>query len=119
MRIFLHFIETTGWKVLLGGKSKLTGIHVNQNFPIAAIIAYRVRENIFIVATIDDSYLKMVKIRVTGETKFEWLMARYNRPSYSSICTRQITFSEECFYGIAMPKRSYNVKILAEQISGT
>ena len=115
----MHFIATIGWKVVLGGKSKLTGIHVNENFPIAAIIAYHVKGNIYIVAAMDDSYLKMVKIRITGETTFDWLAAKYNRPLYSSMCTKQITFSEDCFNGTSMPKRSYNVELLAEQMSCT
>ena len=114
---FLHFIATIGWKVVLGGKTKLTGIHVNENFPIAAIISYRVKGNIYIVAAMDDFYLKMVKIRITGETTFDWLTAKYRGPS--SMCTKQITFSEECFYGTGMPKSSYNVQLLAEKISGT
>ena len=112
----MHFIATIGWKVVLGGKSKLTGIHVNESFPIATIIAYHVKGNIYIVAAMDDSYLKMVKIRITGETTFDWLTAKYNRPSYSSMCTKQITFYEECFYGTSMPKRSYNVELHAEQM---
>ena len=108
------FIETVSWNILLDGKTKLSGLHANG----AASIAYRVEENTFIVAAYNGKFLKMVKIKVTGETTFDWIEAKYHRPSSDSTCKSQSTFDLTCFHGTSMPETSYNVVLLAEKISG-
>ena len=109
------FSDNLGWNILLRGKTKLSGIHINHNIPIEAIIAYHVKESYFIVAALDDSYLKMVKIRVTGKTTFKWISARYNVPSSNSLCKSQRTFNLDCFSGTSMSSNSYNVVLRAEK----
>lgn len=108
------FIETVSWNILLDGKTKLSGLHANG----AASIAYRVEENTFIVAAYGGKFLKMVKIKVTGETTFEWIEAKYHKPSSDSTCKTQLSFDIDCFHGTPMSVKSYNVVLLAEKISG-
>ena len=108
------FTETVRWNILLDGKTKLSGQHANG----AASIAYRVEENTFIVAASGGKFLKMVKIQVTGETTFDWIEAKYHRPSSDSTCKSQLTFDLACFHGTSMPETSYNVVLVAEKTSG-
>ena len=102
------------WNIFLDGKTKLSGLHANG----AASIAYRVEENTFIVAAYNGKFLKMVKIQVTGETTFDWIEAKYHRPSSDSTCKSQLTFDLACFHGTSMPETSYNVVLVAEKTSG-
>ena len=101
----------------MGGKTKLSGIHINHNIPIEATIAYHVEGNYFIVAALDNNgdqmLLKMVKIRVTGETTFKWISARYIVSSSNPLCKRQRTFNLDCFSGASMSSKSYNVVLRA------
>ena len=99
---------------MLEGKTKLFGTAVNA----AADIAYRVKENTFIVAASGGNFLKMVKIKVTGDTTFEWIEAKYHRPTSDSTCKSQLTFDLDCFHGTPMTVKSYNVVLRAEKISG-
>ena len=108
------FTETVSWNILLDGKTKLSGNAANG----AASIAYRVEENTFIVAASGGKFLKMVKIQVTGETTFEWIEAKYHKPSSDSTCKSQLSFDLDCFHGTPMTVKSYNVVLLAEKISG-
>ena len=108
------FTVAVRWNIFLDGKTKLSGLHANG----AASIAYRVEENTFIVAAYNGKFLKMVKIKVIGETIFDWIEAKYHRPSSDSTCKSQSTFDLACFHGTSMPETSYNVVLLAEKISG-
>ena len=54
----------------------------------------------------------MVKIRVTGETTFDWLEAKVkNGPSGN--CKVQATFNEECFEGTPVTQKEYDVTLSA------
>ena len=108
------FTVAVSWNIFLDGKTKLSGLHANG----AASIAYRVEENTFIVAAYNGKFLKMVKIQVTGETTFDWIEAKYHRPSSDSTCKSQLTFDLACFHGTSMPETSYNVVLVAEKTSG-
>ena len=81
---------------MLGGRTRMEGGWVNAS----ATIAFPMGENVFILACINDRgpHLKMVKIRVTGETTYEWIEARVQRRSYPTNCKAQETFTvEECW----------------------
>ena len=56
--------------------------------------------------------LEMVKIRVTGETTFNWLEAKYNE-SYPEECGKQSTFDEGCFEGESVRQHIYDVDLVA------
>ena len=78
-----------------------------------ASIAYPLAEkNVFIVGKPDVKFLKMVKIRVTGETAFDWLEARYYA-NYPKDCGVQLTFTENCFQGSSANQEKYNVILSA------
>ena len=106
---------------MLNGKTKLSGLLIGSGFPgdqLEATIAHQIIPNIFIVAAVDGHYLKMVKIRVTGITTFEWIEAKYMAPSSDSKCRHQQSFSIDCFDGPAMSASHYNVVLLAGKNPG-
>ena len=57
-------------------------------------------------------YLKMVKIRVTGTRRYEWIDAKYDT-NYSAECGDQSSFTLECFKGTSVPQSKYNVELIA------
>ena len=105
---------------MLGGKTRLEGIWVNAS----AGPAFPMGENIFIVGCVEcgGPHLKMVKIRVTGETTFEWIEARVQRRNYPSHCKAQETFTVECWndgstengYGTIFDESRYSVVLVAK-----
>ena len=73
-------------------------------------------QNVFIVALVAGTDLKMVKIRVTGETTFDWIEAKYNE-HFPRACGIASTFYEDCFQGPSVTKTNYNV-ILDASLKG-
>ena len=106
-----------GWNVKLHGSTKLSGTWITGGTNDATI-AYHVNGNVFIIAAVRGPYLKMVKIAVTGETTFDWIDAKYHKPSATSSCRYQDTFSESCFHGKSVSKGQYNVQLVASSGSG-
>ena len=81
----------------------------------APSIVYSLAEkNVFIlgITNIEEQMLKMVKIRVTGKTTFNWLDARYKQ-NYSEECGKQSTFNEGCFQGPSVGQDKYDVDLIA------
>ena len=105
-----------GFDVLLNGATKLFGIAINGRLP--ATIAYPLGEDIFIIGLKEEQYLKMVKIRVTGEHTFVWMSAKY-RTDHPDECETKLTFTEDCFEGNEMGEANYNVQLAAVATSGT
>lgn len=95
---------------MLGGKTRLEGKWVNS----VASLAFPCGENIFIVASVSGNFLKMVKIRVTGETTFDWIEAKYQKGIYPTNCKAQETFTEECFVGTSVEESFYSVVLVAK-----
>ena len=106
-------LQNVGFDVLLNGQTKLSGKWARG----PATIAYPLGENIFIIGYHDGHYLKMVKIRVTGEHTFVWMSAKY-RFDHPYKCEAQLTFYEDCFQGIPVRQAYYNVKLVAVATSG-
>lgn len=74
MNLIYFLIETC--EVMLNGATEMNGAWISG----AAAIAYALQEkNVFIVATVSSTHLKMVKIRVKNEQDFDWIEAKYNR----------------------------------------
>ena len=103
----------------MGGQTKLFGRFINNGVPIQATIAYCLGGNVFLVAGIEEPFLKMAKIFVTGETSFDWMEAKYSQPSSDSNCRHQLTFTKECYHGNSMNESAYNVQLIATKIPGT
>ena len=101
---------------MLDGKTKLSGKYIRTQ--LEATIAHEISHNIFIVAALDGHHLKMVKIRVTGITTFEWMKAKYMSPSSDSKCRYQQSFSIDCFHGTDVSASGYNVVLLARKKPG-
>ena len=110
--------QAEGWNVKLDGSTKVSGKWINRGNPIPATIAYHVDGNVFIIAAVEGSYLKMMKIEVTGETTFNWVDAKYHAVSATSSCREQETFSESCFHGSSVAKGNYDVQLVASSGSG-
>ena len=103
----------------MGGQTKLSGRSINHDVPIPATIAYSLGRNVFLVAGIEEPFLKMVKIFVTGKTSFNWMEAKYSQPSSNSSCMHPSTFTKECYHGNSMNESAYNVQLIATKIPGT
>ena len=95
--------------MLLGGQTRLVGSAVSG----ATAIAYPLSEkNVFILANPGIPFIKMVKIRVTGEKTFDWIDAKYHR-NVSEECGQQLTFLESCFHGTSVRPDQYDVELVA------
>ena len=73
----------------------MTGVSVNNGVPIPATLVYKLGSNEFLVGAVDDGYLKMDKIKVTGAKTYQWLATRYKKP-----------FDAACADPAAHPKRT-------------
>ena len=75
-------------------------------------------DNIFIVVCLCGYHFKMVKIRVTGETTFDWMEAKYEwMNKVPTKCKAQETFTAECFVGTSVSQWHYNVELVAKQVA--
>ena len=102
------------FQVLLNGETTFKGSWANG---ASATIAYPlVEKNVFIVSTVTTyanlPIIKMVKIRVTGETTFDWLEAKYHQ-NFPSECGKQSTFNENCFTGKSVDQDKYDLNLKA------
>ena len=112
--------QTLGWKVQLGGKTRMCGSFISSSCNVEATIAYHIGENVFIIAALHGRpFLKMVKARVTGEATFQWMDAKYDRiENADPKCKTDSTFYEGCFKGSSVSQEEYNVRIDAVSGSG-
>ena len=86
------------WEVLLP-ETKFKCHSISDPCPRSATAAVDLGDSKWIVALKDGQYLKMVKIKVTGESSYDWLETRYNhQDDYDASC--ETAFSESCFVHI-------------------
>ena len=109
--IYISDQANTNYDVVLDGQTRLEGKWVNS----VASIAFPLGENIFVVASASEKFLKMVKIRVTGESTFDWMEAKYQKGNTPAKCTVHETFSEDCFVGTSAEEPFYSVVLVAKQ----
>ena len=65
-------------------------------------------EDAWIVGTHDKIYMKMVKLRLTGENTFDWIQSKFQQDgSYNESCLT--SFIESCFEGIDVPEDRYEI----------
>ena len=72
----------------------------------ATIVHRVVADNTFILATVDDGQIKMVKIRVTGVSSFVWVGAKYNPvATHPDKCSNNSNFFIDCWSdgGVSKP----------------
>ena len=87
------------WEVLLPA-TKFKCHAVNYPCPRSATAALDLGDSKWIVALKDDKYLKMVMIKVTGESSYDWLETKYNKEGdYDASC--ETDFIESCFVHIS------------------
>ena len=77
----------------------LAGSDINRGTPIPATIAFNLEnEDAWILGAKDGGYLKMVKIRVTGSSSYDWIETKYSSDgSYDESC--ETSFTASCFGG--------------------
>ena len=92
----------------------LKGLWIQPSVP--PNISYATLEkNTFIVAEVGQLTpygLRMVKIRVTGETTFDWIDAKYKGNPVTT-CQAQATFTEKCFEGLSREQDYYDLSLSA------
>jgi len=71
-------------------------------------------DNVWIVGTVDDDYLRMVRIRIRGPRASRWLATRYTN-DFDEKCSKQETFSETCFKGTDPSWDEFPVRVRATQ----
>ena len=99
------------WQILIP-QTQLSGPRVNDGIPIPAeVVAYLYEEEAWIVGAEDHGFLKMVKLRVTGSTSFDWIDTKFDS-NYNNSCLN--AFSESCFVGKNASKNQYPVLLVAE-----
>ena len=99
-----------GWSVRMPATT-LTGKSINGGTPVAVTLATRLKGNDWLVGAIDNQ-LKMVQIRITSATSYDWLGTRYNT-SPSAACQAQATFTASCFSGTNPGANTYPVSLSA------
>ena len=104
----------TLYEVILGGETRLNGDWAKPSE--IASIAYKLDDNVFIIASTSARHLKMVKIHVTGVSTFDWIAAKlhYDVGNYPEKCKNQASFSEDCFKGRSIGEKYYNVHLVAK-----
>ena len=91
------------------------------NCPAPAMNAFNVHGNEWIVSVVDGGYLKMVKLKVTGENSYDWMETKYNKDGEYDKSKCADSFSEECFvqYGLnlgwAQPGDVYKIDLYARK----
>ena len=117
---FYSILKNSDWGIISFGTFFL-GPQVNNGNPKSPDIEYSLPGNIFILGAFDGVYLKMIKIRVLGEATYEYINGKYfDILIEPTLCTKQETFTEECFHGTSVPNSiDYNLVLNATVMSGT
>ena len=69
-------------------------------------------EDAWIIGVHDHVYMKMVKIRIIGPTKFIWISSKYARDGYYDVsCLTSFQYS--CYKGSNTIEASYKVELVA------
>ena len=77
----------------------------------ATLGTYLPNDDDWIIGVVDGPFLKMVRLRVTGPTSFDWISTKYDI-NYNVTCLT--AFSESCYVGGNAGKVSYLVRLVAE-----
>ena len=75
------------------------------------VSVYLPKEEEWIIGVVDGSFLKMVRLHVTGSTKFDWISTKFDI-DYNETCLT--SFTVNCYAGKSAKKSSYLVNLVAE-----
>ena len=104
-------LELDRFEVQLNGDTKFKGKFISG----APSIAYPLQDrNVFILGKPDSQFVKMVKVKVTGEKTFDWLDAKFIGIESDPKCGEQSTFHEGCFIGKSLERDKYDVDLVAK-----
>ena len=92
-----------------------TKLSISGGRPVPATIAFKLaNDDEWIVGVLDKegsrSYLRMVKLKVTGPNSYDWMAAKWTN-LYDESCPT--AFSESCFTGNDAREAQYKVKLVA------
>jgi hypothetical protein len=104
----------TGPWTILTPDTKFGGPWINFGNPLPVTLKLHLGGDNWMVALVEAPYLKIVKIRITGETTSEWITTRYDN-SYDGACAVQATFTIACFKGTDPAKDAYPVSLQARK----
>jgi hypothetical protein len=97
------------------GSTMFTGASINNGTPLPIIVRLDLGNNEWIVG-VEDHYMKMVKIRITGRNQFTWLGTRYDYP-FNAHCNDPSTFALDCWSGpgaVNPGSNTYPVSLVTE-----
>ena len=104
-------VDDVEYDIWLNGSTQFTGKNVTPD-PQDVEIALYLGNNVFILASIESSHLKMVKIQVYGPSEFTEIETRY-RTDHPPECLKQETFNANCFQGVSAAG-NYPVHLVAQ-----
>ena len=95
-------------------QTKFTGSAIS-GAPNPATLALDLSDSIWIVGILNGNFMKMVKLRVTGATDYDWIATKFYRigdGNFTGAC--EIAFSESCFVGNDGTECLYTVQVSAK-----
>ena len=83
--------------------------------PVSATIAHHLNGDEWIVGIMNERFLKMVHLKVTGANSYEEIETKFIEPrKYPDSCLT--AFSKSCFVGISL-KGNYEIDLVAGKIA--
>jgi len=104
---------TQAWTILTPDTT-FGGPWINFGTPLPVTLKLHQEGDEWMLGLVEGPYLKLVKIRITGETTHEWIATRYDN-TYDRACAVQVTFTLECFKGTDPAKDAYPVSLKAKK----
>ena len=81
--------------------------------PVSATLALDLSDNIWVVGVLNGNFMKMVKLKITGATSYDWIATKFLRiGNFTSSC--EADFSESCFIGNDGTECMYTVQLAAK-----
>ena len=95
-------------------QTKFTGSAIS-GAPTPATLAIDLSNSTWILGVLNGNFMKMVKLRVTGATTYDWIATKFYRigdGSFTGAC--EMAFSESCFVGNDGTECMYTVQVFAK-----
>lgn len=89
--------------------------HMSKPCPVSATIAHHLSGYEWIVGIMNERFLKMVHLKVTGTNTYEEIETKFiENGKYPNSCLT--AFSKSCFVGISL-KGNYEIDLVAKKIA--
>jgi len=77
--------------------AEFAGSWINHGTPMPVTLKRHLGGDHWMLGLVEAPYLKIVKVKITGEQTFEYVATRYD-PHYDAVCAAQATFTATCFH---------------------